>query len=203
MTGTEHFDQAAPTWDLTERRVQLAHAVASAVASRVLLTKQLKVLDYGCGTGLVTLQLGPQVGSITGADTSPGMLETLAGKANAMGISVCLFPLDAVGNGDLGGPYDLVVSSMTLHDVPDVPALFVRLMQHLKSGGWVALADLDEEDGSFHGDMAGVHHQGFHRNRVREWLEDAGFGRIQIETATVTRKEEKDYSVFLATGQKD
>ncbi len=202
MSGTEHFDQAASTWDLVERRVQLAHAVAVTVASRVLLTKQLKVLDYGCGTGLVTLELATQVGSITGADTSPGMLDTLAGKANALGIPVRLVPLDAVGNGDLGGPYDLVVSSMTLHHVSDMPALFVRLMQHLNPGGWVALADLDEEDGSFHGDMAGVHHQGFPRKQVMDWLEDAGFGRIQIETATVTQKDGKDYSVFLATGQK-
>jgi predicted TPR repeat methyltransferase len=168
----------------------------------VPLSRELNVLDYGCGTGLVTLELGPQVGSITGADTSPGMLDTLAGKANALGIPVRLVPLDAVGNGDLGGPYDLVVSSMTLHHVSDMPALFVRLMQHLNPGGWVALADLDEEDGSFHGDMAGVHHQGFPRKQVMDWLEDAGFGRIQIETATVTQKDGKDYSVFLATARK-
>jgi tRNA (cmo5U34)-methyltransferase len=202
VSGTEHFDQAAATWDLTERRVQLAHAVVEAMASRVLLSKDLTVLDYGCGTGLVTLELGPQVGSITGADTSPGMLKALVGKADTLGIPVRLLALDAAGTGDLGGPYDLIVSSMTLHHIADVSALFVRFMRHLNPSGWVALADLDEEDGSFHGEMVGVHHQGFPRKRIKDWLEDAGFQRVQIETATMNHKEGKDYSVFLATAQK-
>ena len=79
MSGSEHFDQAAATWDLADRRVALAHAVAQAIAARVPLAKKQSVLDFGCGTGLVTLELWSRVGSITGADTSPGMLMTLAG----------------------------------------------------------------------------------------------------------------------------
>ena len=55
MPGTEHFDQAAATWDLTERRVALAHAVVEAITARVRLFGEPSVLDFGCGTGLVTL----------------------------------------------------------------------------------------------------------------------------------------------------
>ena len=202
MSGTDHFDQAAPTWDLTDRRVQLAHAVAEAISSRVFFSKEQNILDFGCGTGLVTLELAAKVGSISGADTSPGMLKILEEKAEKQGVPVRLVPLGTAGTGDLGGPYDLIVSSMTLHHIADVPALFRQFMRHLNPGGQVALADLDEEDGSFHEEAMSVQHKGFSREHIQGWLADAGFGQIQLETATVTSKGGKDYPVFLATAQR-
>lgn len=203
MSETDRFDKAASTWDLVDRRVLLARGVTAAIAARIRFSKDLRVLDFGCGTGLITLALGPLVGSVTGADTSTGMLNTLAEKAKSQGIPVHLKQLDADGNAELGGPYDLIVSSMTLHHIADIPALFLRFVQHLSPGGQVALADLDEEDGTFHEDPSGVHHQGFQRNHIQGWLAEAGFKQIQVETATVTSKEGRDYPVFLATAERD
>jgi tRNA (cmo5U34)-methyltransferase len=202
MAGTEHFDKAAATWDLEQRRVALARSVAKAIGMRLPLTRDQSVLDFGCGTGLVTLELASLVGSITGADTSPGMLSELAKKAEAQGIHLRMMPLNAMGDGDLGGPYDLIVSSMTLHHIRDVPALFDRFAGQLRPGAHVAMADLDEEDGSYHGDSAGIHHLGFRRADIHAWLKEAGFQEILLETATMTRKEGRDYSVFLATARK-
>jgi len=198
MMNTELFDQAAGTWDLTDRRVALAHGVTEAIKGAVALTGDLSVLDFGCGTGLVTLALAPLVGAITGADTSSGMLATLADKARAQAVLVALRQLAAGSDLDLGGPYDLIVSSMTLHHVADVAALFRQFRQHLRPGGRLALADLDQEDGSFHDDATGVQHAGFSRADIRTWLADAGLVEIEIRTATVTRKEDRDYPVFLA-----
>jgi len=199
MSATERFDKAASTWDLQDRRVLIARGVTMAIAGRIPLSKELSVLDFGCGTGLVTLALGPQVGSITGADTSRGMLDTLAEKAKNAGIPVHLRQLEVDGSADLGGPYDLIVSSMTLHHVADVPGLFRQFEHVLAHGGHVALADLDMEDGTFHEDTTGVHHHGFQREQIQAWLVEAGFREIHLETATVTSKEGKDYPVFLAT----
>ena len=198
MTGTERFDQAAGTWDLASMRVALAHGVAEAIKEAVALSRDLSVLDFGCGTGLVTLALAPLVGSITGADTSIGMLKALEEKTKGNGLQVDLRHLDAEGAFDLGGPYHLIVSSMTLHHIADVPALFRQFKQHLLAGGRLALADLDEEDGSFHENSSGVEHAGFSRADIRTWLADAGLVDIEVRTATVTRKGDKDYSVFLA-----
>jgi hypothetical protein len=88
---------------------------------------------------------------------------------------------------------------MTLHHITDVSALFHQFARSLHPGGHIALADLDEEDGSFHEDPAGVQHQGFAREQVRTWLEKAGFQAVLIETATTTHKGGRDYSVFLVT----
>jgi cyclopropane fatty-acyl-phospholipid synthase-like methyltransferase len=202
MSGNEHFDRAAATWDLADRRVALAHAVAQAIAARVPLAKKPSVLDFGCGTGLVTLELAPLAGAIAGADTSPGMLATLEGKAKAMGMPVQLIALGETGTDDLGGPYDLIVSSMTLHHIADVAALFRQFARYLCPGGQVALADLEEEDGSFHEAAMSVQHNGFRREQIDAWLAAAGFLDIRLETATVTLKEGKGYPVFLATARK-
>ena len=198
---TGHFDQAAGAWDLEARRVALAQGVAGAIQERIPLSRAMDVLDFGCGTGLVTLALAPLVGTITGADTSPGMLQVLSEKVAAASIAVALRPLDGSAGLALGGPYHLIVSSMTLHHVADVPGLFHRFAAHLHPGGQVALADLDAEDGSFHDGVPGVHHLGFRRDQVMGWLEAAGFLEIRLETAVVTRKGDKDYPVFLASGR--
>ena len=198
MSGTERFDQAAGTWDLANRRVALAHGVAEAIKGAVALSKDLSVLDFGCGTGLVTLALAPMVGSITGADTSTGMLAALEEKTKGMAIPVKLRHLEADGAFDLGGPYHLIVSSMTLHHIADVPALFRQFKQHLRAGGHLALADLDREDGSFHDDPTGVHHSGFSRADICTWLTEAGLVEVEVRTATVTRKGDKGFPVFLA-----
>ena len=74
------FDKEAAQWDADAFRVNLARDVSAAMIREVQPTKELKVLDFGCGTGLITLALQPLVKDITGADSSTGMLETLDGK---------------------------------------------------------------------------------------------------------------------------
>ena len=127
---------------------------------------------------------------------------TLEEKAEAQGTPVRLISLEETGPVDLGGPYDLIVSSMTLHHVADVPALFQQFTHHLHPGGRVALADLDEEDGRFHDAAMTIHHRGFSRDQIQAWLKDAGFQEILLGTATVTQKEGRTYPVFLASARR-
>jgi len=203
MTQTQRFDQEAATWDDNPRRVRLAKAVAQTIAQRVPLSGAMTVLDFGCGTGLLTLRLQPLVGSITGADTSPGMLGMLARKVEEQALdtveSFLLKPEEAFA---LKGTYDLIVSSMTLHHVADVAALFRRFRAHLGAGGRVALADLDREDGSFHGSSEDVFHLGFERAAILALLSEAGFAEAETTTAYEIRRNGRDYPVFLATARR-
>ena len=74
MMSKKDFDHAAVTWDEKPGRIKLAADVANAILKSVEVHADMDVLDYGCGTGLLTLSLQPHVRSITGADSSHGML---------------------------------------------------------------------------------------------------------------------------------
>ncbi len=77
-----YFDKAAAAWDDNPTRVALAKGVGEAILHTARPTKEMDVLDYGCGTGLVGLFLLPHVHSVTGADSSDAMLEVLRKKIN-------------------------------------------------------------------------------------------------------------------------
>jgi len=59
--------------------------------------------------------------------------------------------------------YDLVVSPMTLHHVGDAAGMFAKLAALLSPSGWLAIADLDLDDGEFHADPTGVRRHVFDR----------------------------------------
>jgi cyclopropane fatty-acyl-phospholipid synthase-like methyltransferase len=208
MTGQQRdFDTAAPTWDENPARVKLAHDVARAIRDTLPLTPAMDVLDFGCGTGLLTLQLQPHVRTITGVDSSPGMLDVLNQKISTAGLSgvkTALFNPDQAST--LTGEYDLIVSSMTFHHVPEIQDLLKIFHSHLRPGGRVAIADLDCEGGRFHDSNEGVCHFGFDRALMKKVLEAAGFTHIRNRTAAILHKSspvcrDRSFTVFLMTAR--
>jgi cyclopropane fatty-acyl-phospholipid synthase-like methyltransferase len=203
MSDVSRFDEVAKTWDDEPRRVALAQAVGAEIARQVPLSRDLDVLDFGCGTGLLTLSLQPLVGRVTGADASAGMLEELRKKVRARELAnVETVLIDPTTPLRLEGRYDLIVSSMALHHVPEHEPLLARFRDLLRQGGRIALADLDSEDGTFHEDTRGVYHHGLDRGELIAFLGRAGFDSLAATTAAVTRKEDREYPVFLVTGRK-
>jgi 2-polyprenyl-3-methyl-5-hydroxy-6-metoxy-1,4-benzoquinol methylase len=203
MPEHQRFDDAAATWDEVPRRVEQARAVAAAIVTAMHLPDDVDVLDFGCGTGLLSLELRPLVASVTGADASAGMLAVLRRKVQERSLSgVDAVLVDATAPLALGRRFDLIVSSMALHHVADPAPLLERLHAHLRPGGRIAMADLDREDGSFHADSTGVFHLGFERAQVAAWLAAAGFADVELTTATTVRKEGREYPIFLASGRR-
>ncbi len=202
------FNIEAAQWDANPGRVKLANEVADAILREAAPLQGMDVLDYGCGTGLVTLRLQPAVRTITGADSSQGMLEVLQEKVRTRGLrNVQTRLVDFEKGGRIKGAYQLIVSSMTMHHVKDTAGLFRQWYDLLVPGGWIAAADLDTEDGSFHGDNTGVFHFGFDRGDVKKLLQNSGFHTIRIITASTMVKEiagggKRDFPVFLIVGRK-
>jgi 2-polyprenyl-3-methyl-5-hydroxy-6-metoxy-1,4-benzoquinol methylase len=99
------------------------------------------------------------------------------------------------------GKYHLITSAMTLHHVEKPAPLFQSFKVLMHPGGWVALADLESEDGSFHEDPTGVFHNGFSADELINMLTEAGFSSITVTTATKVVKGGRVYPVFLCTAQ--
>jgi ubiquinone/menaquinone biosynthesis C-methylase UbiE len=202
------FDAKAATWDEEPRRVLLAREVTAAILQEVPLSRHMTALDYGCGSGLVTLGIQPHVGRIVGADSSQGMLDVLARKVQEQGIAnVSTRLIDLVAQDSLDSGFDLIVSSMTMHHVCDVATLISDFARALNPGGWLALADLETEDGSFHDDQTGVYHHGFDRDFMHELLTGSGCSDVRVVSAATVHKKspdggERSYPVFLAVGRK-
>jgi 2-polyprenyl-3-methyl-5-hydroxy-6-metoxy-1,4-benzoquinol methylase len=202
------FDKEAAQWDANPGRVKLAHDAAAAIMREVRLSKEMEALDFGCGTGLLTLKLQPHLKSITGVDSSPGMLSMLERKVATQKLdNVHTRHIDFEKGAHVNGGYDLIVSSMVVHHVPDTADLFKEWFDLLHPNGQIAFADLDSEDGSFHGDNTGVFHLGFDRSKLRQLLQDAGFQDIRDTTATTMSKEVpgqgiREFPIFLIVASK-
>lgn len=98
--------------------------------------------------------------------------------------------------------FDAIVSSMTIHHIENVQAIFNKFYTLLKDNGSIAIADLDVEDGSFNTEDTGVFHTGFDRNEFLKMAENAGFKDLKIQTASIMEKPTGQYPVFLLTGKK-
>ncbi|MGD8617529.1 MAG: class I SAM-dependent methyltransferase [Gammaproteobacteria bacterium] len=198
---SQYFDQKAADWDADERRKQLSSAIGSSILANVSLHDRMEVLDFGAGTGLISAHVAPRVRKIVAVDTSQAMLATLAAKPELRGKvePVCV----DITETPLGARFDLLISAMAMHHVPDTAVLIQTFADHLKPAGRLALADLDTEDGSFHPDeTAGVFHHGFDRGELQAMLEMRGFVDIHFFTAHTVMKDEKRYPVFLVTATK-
>lgn len=197
------FDQVAASWDEKPQRRILAEAVTSAISNSIQLHQELEVMEYGCGTGLVGLQLAKKVGHLTAVDTSAGMLEELQKKSQSMGLENVTPNLISSDRWTLPATaFDLVFSSMVLHHITETEPLLGHLLQTLKPGGFLALADLEQEDGTFHGDPTGVAHHGFDLKALKTMLEELGFTELTTQTIHTIQKQNGEYPIFLMTAQK-
>lgn len=205
------FDTAAAQWDSHPHRVALVRSVGEAIFQSERLTPEVKLLDYGCGTGLLGLYLLTYVKQVTGIDTSPGMLEVLREKITQSKISnmeVQLLDLqEPLESPIVQHSFDAVTMNMVLHHVKNISTLFANLKSLLSPGGTLFIADLDTEPGTFHGtEIPGIFHLGFDRDGLSDQLAEAGFNVLDIRTAHIMEKEDEDgtirnYDIFLAIAE--
>lgn len=206
--GKRDFDSDAQRWDENPGRVKLANGIADAILEEVELTPQMDALDFGCGTGLVTLRLQPFVRSITGVDGSQGMLDALRRKTSKLGLkNVRAEFIDTEAGQTLGGSYNLIVSSMTFHHISDIKSILDQFFRIARPSAYVCIADLDLEDGLFHEDKTGVSHFGFDRDGLSRMLVESGFEQVRHRTATrmtkpVGENKDAEFSIFLIIGRK-
>jgi len=156
------------------------------------IKKYFTILDFGCGTGLLAYNFDGVARKIVGIDTSKKMVETFNEKSTSPNIKAYQKDIDT-----LNEKFDLIISSMTFHHIKEIETTVKKLRNKLKKDGFICIADLIKEDGSFQDEENdGVYHFGFEIEKLKELFENNGFENIS-ENIVYTIKKNKNYPVFL------
>jgi len=196
------FDKEAATWDDKPDRQQLTAAIAAGIRSAVPLRSDQRLLEYGCGTASLGFLLAESVGQVVAADISAGMIDQvrrkLADKPNA---NLTPMLLDLSTQPPLGERFNVIVTAMAMHHIVDTTAVLSRLVEMLADGGWLAVADLCLEDGSFH-EQVQVPHNGLDPEGLMEVARGLGLSNCRWQVVHRIEKNGRSYDVFLLTARR-
>lgn len=197
----DYFQHKSKTYSKDSKRVRNVHNIANGILKNITYSKDMHLMDFGSGTGLLTIQIAPYVKKITGVDMSPSMNATLLENKNQVVCDLDILQIDIVKE-DIAQTFDGIISSMTLHHVENIEALFLKFYGVLNKNGTIALSDLYTEDGSFHTENTGVFHLGFEEEFICECAKKAGFKDIVCEQVSIAKKPHGEYPIFLLTARK-
>jgi 2-polyprenyl-3-methyl-5-hydroxy-6-metoxy-1,4-benzoquinol methylase len=200
-TQKDYFAEKAKDYDKEETRTRNVTNIANSILKEVEYSKDMNIMDFGSGTGLLLSEIAPFVRKITAIDISKSMNEVLKNKKDIIDCDLEIIEID-LSKEDLNKKFDGIISSMTIHHVKDTLKLFRKFYKILNMGGTIALSDLDEEDGSFHETDTGVFHFGFNRDEFVGIAKSVGFKDLKIQTVGFADKPHGKYPVFLLTGKK-
>lgn len=153
------FNHKAETFD-SPKNIFLSNLVCQAVEKQIDLLSDKEILDFGGGTGLLTLPLAKQVKSVTLVDISEKMLEQARLKAEQQDIKNIQFLEQDLLKNPMEQEFDLIVVSRVLHHMPDLDEALSLFHQHLKEDGQLLLADFTKTEANHHGfDLAELEKQ--------------------------------------------
>jgi 2-polyprenyl-3-methyl-5-hydroxy-6-metoxy-1,4-benzoquinol methylase len=205
---TNEFDVKAKEWENNPEHVHRAQVLAEAIVKELPPGLSFNAMEYGCGTGMLSFHLKDKFSKITLIDTSDGMLEVLRNKIKGSGVTnMDVLDLDLLEQPDgISTPFSVIYTSMVLHHIDDINGILTTWYSLLNRPGYLCVADLDAEEGNFHGkDFKG--HNGFDRDELKKTAEAAGFSNVTFRTVLEIKKTASDgafrsYPVFLMVAEK-
>jgi tRNA (cmo5U34)-methyltransferase len=203
---TNEFDLKAREWDKNQMHIERAAAIARAMEEIIPLDKNMKALEFGAGTGLLSFLLADRLAEITLMDNSTEMINMIKGKISGQEEHHMKPVLMNLEKEDYPGHFDIIYSQMVLHHVDDVPGILKKFFRMTSPGGYLAIADLYAEDGSFHGEGF-TGHKGFDVEYLAQELAQDGFKNIRHQSCYSVQKVTeqgimKNYPVFLIVAEK-
>lgn len=162
-----------------------------------LWSSKPKLLEFAPGVGLLSLILSKYCAEITGLDLSPDMAESYNERAKAAGLSDKIHAISGnVTKDPIDLPkshFDVVVSSMAFHHLPDVDAAVKSLAQFLRSRGHFYVVDIKPHAMNIHDEATATefgvaHHHGVNFHQLDTAFKSAGFDDV---------KQEKEFTVDL------
>lgn len=205
----DHFDTEAYTWDQDPTRLERARQVANHMIDAIPETAGKTGLEFGCGTGLMSFCLKDHLSHVALVDSSEGMIDVLNKKISQQKIDhFKTFHIDFLELPEEVPPVDVIYSLLTLHHIRDFHKALQVSYDRLLPGGYLVVADLEEEDGSFHAHLPDYDlHNGFDPELIGELMEGIGLEVVHNEPCFTIFSdksgEEKAYPLFMAIGKKN
>ncbi|KIY45509.1 S-adenosyl-L-methionine-dependent methyltransferase, partial [Fistulina hepatica ATCC 64428] len=175
------------------------------------------VMDFACGTGLVSRALCSYARNVVGVDISPNMVDEYNRRVMDQGIPsdemhAVLAHIDSPTPEGLENiQFDVIVCAASYHHFPSIEETTVSLARFLKTGGVLMVADLlrspnaheifDHGDARSEADLV-AHPGGFEEGTIRSAFEMAGLKSIHFGNAATAKKNGHEVKFFIATGVK-
>jgi ubiquinone/menaquinone biosynthesis C-methylase UbiE len=178
MGNTGKFETIANIYDTSER-IQIAKVSSDAIREYLVDAKSKKAIDFGCGTGLVGMNLLNDFNSMLFLDTSQNMINQIKQKISDISIqnvdTLC-FDFEKEGQSDLHADY-IFMAQVLLH-INDVELVLSRLYDVLNVGGHLLIVDFNKNE-EIVSDMV---HNGFDQVKLTDIMTKIGYRNIQSKT---------------------
>ncbi len=178
MGNTDKFERIANIYDTSER-IHIAKVSADAIREYLYDAKSKNAIDFGCGTGLVGMNLLNDFKSILFLDTSHNMINQITQKISSSNIrnaSTVCFDFEKGSLLDLHTDY-IFMAQVLLH-IKDVELILSRLYEILKDSGHLLIVDFDKNDNV----VSDMVHNGFNQKELTEIMTKIGYRDIQSKT---------------------
>lgn len=168
---------------------------ASALSS---LLPPLDVVDFGCGTGVLTVELARWARQVIAIDRSDSALSNAKAEAARLGLSNIRFLLADLHELPLpSASVDLVVASQSLHHVDSVERVLAEGARLLRPGGRMVVLELLPHDEEWVRTRIGHQHLGFNPEEL-----EAAMKRVGLEPPVLVpgpRAATSPFKAFLLT----
>lgn len=167
-------------------------------AALASLLPPLEVVDFGCGTGSLTVELARWAKHVTAIDRSEVALEKAKAAAKREALKNITFLAADLEKLPLPtASVDLVVISQSLHHVSRIDAVLAEGARLLKAGGRMVVLELLPHEEDWVRSRLGHQHLGFDPEALRAAMANAG---LTTELIPAGRESGAPFKAFLLTG---
>ena len=165
------------------------------------LLPPLEVVDFGCGTGVLTVEIARWAKRVVAIDANPSALAQARERAQRAGATNVSFLCEDLHRLSLpDARKDLVVISQSLHHVEDPTTVLGEAGRILRPGGRLLLLELMPHEERWVRERLGHRHLGFDPEALRGMLKEVGFSKVELTPHA--RDASSPFRVFLMTGER-
>lgn len=196
----EEFKRQAET--LSVASVFTDSGVLEQIHTAIKPTRLMNLLDLGCGPGIVTAALAPEVREVVAYDLTPEMLDQARKRCQEAGLKNVRFELGKAEDLPFEKEtFDGIVTRLTIHHFPDPRRVMDEAVRVTRRNGKIVVADVvsseNDEEAGLHNALETLrdptHVRMFSSSQMLELVKSAGL-RI---TSTVTWEMKRDYDEWI------